>query len=381
MKKKVLYLITKSTWGGAQRYVFDLATNIDRKRYEPVIALGGKDELYDRLREAGLKVISIKGLERNVSVLKDLQASFHIASILWKEQPDVLHVNSSKVGVLGTVLGRLFFIPRVIFTSHGWAFNEDRPSWQKIILKWLHWFTVFFSHQTIVVSNGLKRQMNWPLVQKKMKIVHLGRETGLLKSKADARELLAMRVRNTATSLYAHVSDTWLGTIAELHPTKCLHIAIEAVALLVTDFPTLRYVIIHDGEERERLERLVHARNLTDHVFFTGTIPDAAALLTAFDIFLLPSRSEALGYVLIEAGQAGVPVIASRVGGIPDIVTHEENGLLVEPLRADELAAAIRTLLEDEQKRAQLAAAHTEKSNQFTLTKMVTETEAIYKNH
>ena len=377
-KKKVLFLITKSSWGGAQRYVFDLATNIDKEKYEPIVALGGDGELYEKLREAGLQVITIRGLGRNVSLFKDLLASLHIALILIKERPEVFHINSSKVGVLGTLLGRMLFIQNVIFTSHGWAFNEKRPNWQKTIIKTLHWLTVLFSHSTIVVSLGLKKQLNWPLIQNKMSVVHLGRDVGVIRNREDSREILATKVQNNTISLYDHIEDTWIGTIAELHPTKCLHIAIESMAALTSTHPNLRYIIIHDGEERHRLEKLVIKLKLSEHVFFTGTIPGAAQLLPAFDLFILPSRSEALGYVLIEAGQAGVPVIASDVGGIPDIVTTEENGLLVQPENTNALTDAIDRLLKDTELRNGMAAAHKEKSDTFTLTKMITETEQVY---
>jgi len=380
-KKKVLFLITKSSWGGAQRYVFDLATNINPEEYDPVVAVGGKDELYDTLRQAGLRVISIKDLGRDVSLLKDLMASVRIAHLLIKERPHVLHVNSSKVGVFGTLLGRLLFLPRVIFTSHGWAFNEERPVWQKRVIKFLQWLTVFFSHTTIVVSSGLKKDMDWPFIQKKMVVVHLGRNASTLKNKRDARELLAMKIKNTSTSLYEHIDDLWLGTIAELHPTKRLDVAIDAVASLVAEFPNLRYVIIHDGQERERLQAQVEKQGLLDHVFFTGTIPEAAQLLPALDVFVLPSRSEAFGYVLIEAGNANIPVIASNVGGIPDIITDKKNGLLVPPENVSQLANAMRELIENHELRAKLAEAHHNRTGEFTLEKMVERTEWVYESH
>lgn len=379
-KSKILFLITKASWGGAQRYVFDLATNIDKERFEPVIAVGGTGELYEKLRAAGLHTISIKGLGRDVSVLKDLQATLHILSIIIKERPAVLHVNSSKVGVLGTLAGRLLFIPKVIFTCHGWAFNEDRPGWQKTILKFLQWLTVLFSHTTIVVSEGVKKDMNWLFTKKKMQVVPLGRTVANLKSREDARGILAMQVKDNTISLYDHTDDIWLGTIAELHPTKGLDVAINAIALLSHHTQNLRYLIIHDGDERARLAKLVKDLGLEENVFFTGTIENAATLLPAFDIFLLPSRSEAFGYVLIEAGQAGIPVIASRVGGIPEVVLDQETGILVPPNEAEALAGAVKALLNDPARREEFAAAHHERSLTFSLQNMVKKTEKLYEN-
>jgi glycosyltransferase involved in cell wall biosynthesis len=165
-RKKILLLITKSTQGGAQRYVFDLATALPAQQYDVVVAVGGEGELGDNLKKAGLKVYSLKSLKRNISITDDIRAFFSLLKIIRKERPDILHINSSKAGAFGTLIGRILRVPKIIFTSHGWAFNEDRPKWQKIVLKTIHWITIMLSHVTIVVARGTKAQMQWMGAQK-----------------------------------------------------------------------------------------------------------------------------------------------------------------------------------------------------------------------
>ena len=125
-KTKVLYLITKSNWGGAQRYVFDLATSLPADSYEVCVACGGDGEMRKKLLANGVRVVTIESLERNISLKKELLAFREISKIVREEMPDILHVNSSKAGIVGTLIGRIKRVPKVIFTSHGWAFNEDR---------------------------------------------------------------------------------------------------------------------------------------------------------------------------------------------------------------------------------------------------------------
>jgi glycosyltransferase involved in cell wall biosynthesis len=199
-----------------------------------------------------------------------------------------------------------------------------------------------------------------------------------MRYKDDARGVLEMKVTDTRARLIDYHDDLWLGTIAELHPIKRLNRAINAVSVLVKEVPNLRFIIIHDGSERERLTEQVRDLGLEEHVFFTGTIEDAARLLPAFDLFVLPSKSEAFGYVLIEAGLAGVPVVATRVGGIPDIITDGVNGLLVPPDNTPALTDALRRMIKDEDFRLTLARNHTDKARTFTLEKMVSETVTIY---
>ena len=405
-KTKILYLITKSNWGGAQRYVYDLATTLDKNKYDCVVALGGAEvpngtsapvtseassgqpETYveagqggvvlkDMLDSSGIRTILIPGLQRDFSLKKELLASFAIANIIRKEDPDIFHVNSSKAGGIGTFLGRILFVPRVIFTAHGWAFNEERPYWQRFIIKFFHWLTVIFSHHTIAVSHELKNQLKWPGAQRKMTVVNPGRTIVDMKGKVEARNQLAGFV----PQLENHKNDFWLGTIAELHPIKRLDLAIESMSKLVRANPTLRYVIIGSGELRTKLENKIDSLQLNDHVFLTGAITEAGRLLSAFDMFALPSRSESYGYVLLEAGAAELPVVASNVGGIPDIITHGESGILIEAENSSALTEAIQKLINNEVERKELGAKLKLRANKLSVTAMTKTTETIYEDN
>ena len=374
MKKKVLYLITKSNWGGAQRYVYDLATHLDRDRFEPVVALGGTGQLAELLGHAGVRVIHIDALARDISLKKEFAFARELWHILRTESPDILHVNSSKAGGVGTALGRLTRVPRIVFTAHGWAFNEDRPWWQKITVKFLHWLTVLLSHRTIAVSRALVAEMDWPGARQRMHVLNPGRTIGVTYERSKAREHLS----TYAPSLANHLRDPWIGVIAELHPIKRHRVLLASVVALVHDHPKLRVVLIGEGELREELLQRIHEADLADHVVLTGAVPEAARFLKAFDIATLPSRSESYGYVLHEAGLAGVPVVATAVGGVLDIITHEKTGLLVPPDDPETLAAALGRLLADREERGRYAAALKDALADRTVEQMTYRTEAMY---
>lgn len=378
LRKKVLLVVTKSTLGGAQRYVYDLAINLPAEIYDVQVATGGNGPLIEAVRQAGLKVHVLKGLKRDISFLSELRAAGELFSMIRKEKPDILHLNSSKAGALGALIGRLCFVPKIIFTAHGWAFNEDRGEFQRKILKFIHWFTILLSHRTIAVSQGMRKQMNWPFIQKKIRVIPLGRTVEDPKYRDDARGVLEMKVQDTKTRLIDYHGDLWMGTIAELHPIKRINRAIDAVAALTKEFPTLRFIIIHDGQERTRLQQQVRDLGLEEHIFFTGAVEDAARLLSAFDLFVLPSKSEAFGYVLLEAGTAHLPVVATNVGGIPDIIEDGVNGLLVPPDNTPALTSALRRLLLDEDLRFKLGNEHYERSKAFSVERMIEQTTDLY---
>jgi len=375
-RKKVLFLITKSNWGGAQRYVYDLATNLDREKFEPVVALGGNGILADMLENAGIRVINIESLGRNISLKKEWAFACELWQILRVESPDVFHVNSSKAGGVGTLLGRLLRAPNVIFTAHGWAFNEDRPLWQKLITKFLHWITVLLSHRTIAVSSAIVKEMNWPGALRKMKIVNPGRTIGPMYQKIEARE----KIMDFFPRLLPYQSDPWLVCVAELHPIKRHHILIEAISELVKNYPTLRLILIGDGELKSVIEKQIANADLTENIFVLGNITEAARFLKAFDMFALASKSESYGYVLHEAGLAELPVVATNVGGIPDIIINNQSGLLVPPDDISAIYEAIKKLIDNPDLAKSLANNLLEKMSARTIEKMIRVTEDLYRH-
>ncbi|MEM9337080.1 MAG: glycosyltransferase, partial [Patescibacteria group bacterium] len=359
--------------GRAQRYVFDIATNLPPE-FEPVVMLGGDGELKHKLLEHHIKVISIPGLQRDISFTKELLASAHIYKIIKQEKPDILHVNSSKAGGIGALLGRTAFIPRIIFTAHGWAFNEDRSLISKILIKYLHWLTVVLSHHTIAVSRAIYEQMDWPGVQNKMVVIYNGRSAVAHLTKEEARQSL---VEHNPT-LQQYLDDLWTGTIAELHPIKRHDLMIEAVKRLTESGHIVRHIIIGGGELHTELEKKIAAADLREHIFLLGPIHEAASLLKAFDIFTLTSRSEALAYTAVEAAQAERPMVVSNVGGLPEVVINEETGLIFTSDSVYELTKQLERLITTPELRATLAAQAYERSKTFSLDRMIEKTLTLY---
>ena len=365
-RKKLLILITKSNFGGAQRYVFDLARSL-KGDYEITVALGGNGMLAAKLAEIGIRTVSIPYLGRNINLFKDALVLVWLWKFLKAEKPDVMHVNSSKIGGAGAFVGRLTKVPRIIFTAHAWAFNEDRNMFSKALIAFFHWLTVMLSHQTVAVSEAVKRQMSrFPFMEKKIKVVHLGLEPVSPFPRKDARKLLGLTDKEFS-----------IGTIAELHPVKGLNYALQALSQAPFEF---LYTIIGEGQARKDLEaQIADSSRLKERVKLAGFLPDAPRLLSAFDAFLLPSNSEAFGYVLLEAGFARLPVIATSVGGIPEIIEDMRSGILIHPKNPKEIERAISHVYRDEVIRDNLAFTLMNKvKKEFSLQKMIEETKGVY---
>ncbi len=364
---KILYFITKANFGGAQKYVFDLASSAQEAGHAPVLVYGVPGKLSAMCKGRGIRTIQLSGLQRDLKPSGELSAFFQLFRILKEEHPDVIHVNSSKGG-LALLAGRIRGVRRILFTAHGWAFNEDRSRLQKKILRFVYTITVLLSHTTICVSEAVRRDIEIPLLKNKLRVIRNGIESTSLLSRDDARHVFR-----------SDASGVWIGMTAELHPTKRIDDAIRAVAKLKNEFPTLSLTVMGEGEQRQELEELTQELKLEERVFLPGFVADAPRLLPAFDVFLMPSRTEALGYAVIEAGYAGLPVIASNVGGLPEVIEHEKTGLLVPAENPDALADAMRALLSNPERAKQYGTAlKTYVEKEFSKDRMVQETLALY---
>ncbi|TAK56896.1 glycosyltransferase family 1 protein [Patescibacteria group bacterium] len=374
-KQKVLYLITKSNFGGAQRYVYDLATRLPRENFEVQVACGGNGTLTEKLYTASIPTLIIPNLIRNVNIFQDILVFSHILTILRRERPDIIHLNSSKIGGLGALAGRLIGVKKIIFTAHGWAWHESRSPLARNIIKILHWITVLLCHQVITVAEKERVEMaEMPWTKNKLITIHNGIGAIDFLEKSSARDFLI--TKNPALAIYKN--SLWTGAVGELHTNKGYEYLLRAFAELHHQ-PATPLVILGDGEEKQALEQIIIEHKLTDRVFLLGHIPDASHYLRAFDIFTLTSVKEGLPYVILEAGLAGLPVIATDVGGISEIVEDKKTGMLVKSRDVGAVADAIPPLLDNAHLRQSLGhALQVSVGQKFTLEKMLANTTLVY---
>ncbi len=360
---KILYLITKSNWGGAQKYVYDLATAFSARKCDVVVAFGGKGELAEKLHQAHIRTISLDSLVRDISITKELQSLLALYKLLQKEKPDVLHVNSSKAGGLGACLGRLVGIKRIVFTVHGAPFREDRPWLYRFLMYMFTWLTCLFAHTIIAVSQRDAHDLGqmW-FIKKKVSMIYPGiffnAEWTRVKPKTREVDIL---------------------TVAELHPNKGYMYGLQAFKQLHEKGLPVRYTIFGEGQDKEKIEEYIALHHLEEVVRLAGSKIALDKEGLEYDIFLLPSIKEGLPYTLIEAGKAMLPVVSSITGGIPEIIRHEQTGLLVKPKDVHQLAHELERLIVDRKFAKKLGIElHSHVVQNFSHTKMLAQTGQVY---
>jgi glycosyltransferase involved in cell wall biosynthesis len=378
-QKKILFVITKSVWGGAGKYVYDLATSLPRDAFEPVVALGGNGPLAEKLNAANIRTIEIKSFQRDINFAKEARSFFELTSLFKREKPDVVHVNSSKAGGLGAFIARLSKVPHIIFTCHGWAFNEERSSASRLLIRFLSWLTVAFSHTTIAVSErDLRDGRNMPFVGNKVTLVHNGVREPEFSIRSEAKKALAVMAKDRGIKVLK--TSILIGAVGELHKNKGYEYLVQAFAQLKKEIrQSLFLLILGEGEERQSLENLARELGCKDDIAFLGFVKDAPTYLKAFDAFALTSIKEGLPYVVIEAGYARLPVVATNVGGVKEIIEDMKSGVLVQTRKPDDIAQGLKLIL-TESERAETFATNlrTKVVSEFSLEKMVEKTLAVY---
>ena len=373
--KKVLYVITKSNFGGAQRYVYELATALQYEGHIVAVASGGTGELTDRLSAAGIQTFRVNGLGRDVQALEDFKALFSLISIMRSYKPDVVHLNSGKAGALGALVARLLRVPKIVFTAHGWSFLEPRTRLWKV-LTWLgSYMTALCAHQVILVSDNDLRQTHMPGVISKSSVIHTAADDFPRLSREAARSALY-----SEEEISSHLHDLWLITNAELNHNKNHTTAIDAVAEFNSTHSTkVFYTIIGAGDSLSSLKEQVDLRGQNEYVHFKGYQANARQYLMAFDIFLLPSKKEGLPYALLEAGVVGLPVIASNVGGIPEVIEGQVSGMLIHPENHVTITDALDYLLNNPDERNTFALNLQDKiRSHFAQSQMIEKTKDVY---
>lgn len=362
---RILYGITKSNMGGAQRYVLGLAQEAKKRGHEVAVLLGGDGPLKQRLEESHIKSISLPTLKREVRIFDEFKNLLAIRKILKEFKPDVFHTNSSKMGGLGALAGRLTFTKQIIFTGHGWAFNENRSELSKWLIKKFVWLTILLSHKTICVSGAVyKDVVRLPFVKQKLVVIRNGVVAFPFLSREEARKELSLEPETFV-----------VGALSELHHIKGLDIALRAI----NKTKDINFVVLGDGEERQELKTFAKTLGISERVTFYGFRVDARKYLQAFDVFIMPSRSEGLPYALLEAGLAGLPIVASNVGGIPEVVEDGKSGILFAKEDYNALASALTKLKGNESLRHKLGASlQKEVQTKFSTQKMFEETFRLY---
>lgn len=345
-KKRILFVVTQSELGGAQQFILQFIKQADKDSYDMAVAIGadGDGSLTIALAEIGITIFKLSSLKRNASPILDLKAIGQIKKLISGFKPDTLFLNSSKAGFIGAWAAKSCHPrPKVIYRIGGWTFNDPWPVWEKRLWQTLEKISAPWK-DIIIVNN------THDLAQAKKIGIKPRQSLVLIHNGLDPYKINFLEKDEARSKLGLPLSKKIVGTIANLYPAKGLEYLIEAAQ--ITGREDTMWCIIGDGEGRARLEKIIKDKGLEGKVVLAGRREQAARYLTAFDLFVLPSVKEGFPWAVLEAMAAKLPVIATKVGAVPEIIEDGVNGYIVEPKNPEQISKRVMSLL-DNNSRAQ----------------------------
>jgi len=385
---KVLHIITRVDKGGSAQNTYLTILGLKRKSFQSSLISGlslesemKKEEKkttekdIQKLKSEGIEFIQCPFLLRRINIIKDLKAFFDIFRVIKKNSPLIVHTHSSKAGFLGRLAAKLAGIPIIVHTPHGHVFfGYFGPLKTKVFII-LEKLASRITDKIVALTNREKEDHVRLRIANddKFIVIHSGVELKTFK------EFPFNEKQYFKKELGIPENFLVVGTIGRLVPVKGPEFLIEAAKYIIPKYPNTYFLFSGDGHLKQNLEEKASVLGIKNNIIFLGWRDDIAEIISVYDVFVLPSLNEGMGRVLVEAMALGKPIVASNVGGIPDLVTHGKNGFLVPPKDPEELAKYIQILLEDGERREKMGLAGKDMVKNFSSEIMVDRIAELYK--
>lgn len=353
MSLRILYVDTEEVWRGGQEQLYGLMAGMVTRGHEVSLATPPGSPLGARSVELNVQVTGFR--QRNEL---DLRAWRRFREILEEKPVEVVHFNTPRPLLLGGLAARSKKVPAVVCSRRvNFPLKSRFSAWKYNHL--LHSvLTVSSSIRTTLVQCGVRSDL--------VQVVYEG---------VDPASIDQLQ----ADPLFPGQTGPLVGTVAHLSGEKGHWDLLEAVRIIAPRFPEARFLIIGSGRLERKLQKRCRELNLDDQVHFLGFREDSDALMKQLDLFCLPSLSEGLSSAILAAMASRLPVVSTKVGGIPELVVEGKTGCLVTPGAPDELAKALERLLGNPALRQQMGEAGRERiQRRFTVETKLRATEAAY---
>lgn len=369
-KIRVLH-ISATTTGGVGYNLLMLARYTDKTRFELSFAIPADSPFYNQIVKENVNTYPLN-ISRMPFRLKNLFAFLRLYKIIKNKKYDIIHTHTSVGGLIGRIVAKMNNTVLVLWTIHGWSFNYPYGSSLRRRFFWIleKFLDRFTDHYVAISRNvqdiGIRERIT---TSEKVTLIYHGIEVkGLIN-----KNTLGWQEERKGTPV--------IGTVGRLEPQKAIDDFLKAAKIVKEQIQQVRFIIVGDGPLKMDLEKLSISLGIQDDVVFTGWKENVAEYIAGMDIFCLPSLWEGFGIVLLEAMDMDKPIVATRVGGIPEIIMEGKGGILVTPGEPKELANSLCLLLSNTQMQKHMGNYNRERVKTIFYAKdMIKRYEVMYEN-
>jgi len=347
VKLNILYLITSSDVGGAQKHLLSLVDYFVSNKHQVKVAASPGEPMNSSLKKLGIMPVTLKHLQKSINPFKDLLTFYDICKLLIENNFHIIHCHSTKAGILGRIAAFFAGVPVKIFTAHGFVFHNGMNPVKKYLCILAEKIGGFFSDAIITVSNAdyMKAKKYKIIAENKLRLIHNGIDCGPGGEFNFLPGAAADKKRRQLREKYGFGEDGILiGSVGRLVYEKSYSTAITAFARLIKNNDKLAMIIAGEGYERASLQSLIKKLNLEGRILLAGQVKAAEEIYSILDIFFLSSIKEGLPYSLLEAACFGLPCVCSNAGGISELITDDETGILCAAGSADAFYEAVNKM-------------------------------------
>ena len=338
---RIMNLIARLNVGGPAVAVTHLTQRLGAPDYESFLVCGtiepGEGDMTYYAKERGIEPIIIPELGRSLNPLRDIRTLWKVYQLIQEMKPDVVHTHAAKAGFVGRLAAWLAGVPVIVHTFHGHVFRGYFSPTKTQFFIVLERLAARMSDTIITLSDGLRREL-----AEEYHITRKGRIT-VLPLGLDLGEFTKVGRKSGAFRKEFNISvdAPLIGIVGRITPIKNHQLFLKAATEICKQLPKARFVIVGDGEIRAEIEAQVDQLGLRGAVIFTGWQKDLAHIYSDLDVLVISSVNEGTPVTVIEALAASCPVVATAVGGLPDLLDHGKLGKLVNDQTPESLAKAI----------------------------------------
>ncbi len=352
-KKRLVLAVTLAEQGGVQQFMVGFAVWLQKLGHEVAILAGDGAWLPERCAEQKIPFIRLKKMGREIDPFRDPAAIWELRGVLKRLKPDAVHLNSTKMGVVGSVAARLAGVPIVAYRIGGWVFREALSPSKLAFYKTAERLTAPLKDNIVCVNPDDVTLAQTVGIKPRNRLMSVPNGIDLTKFDAALLPHDAARSALSVATHYSLLSTHFLfGTTANFYPPKDLPRYLDACKIVHDAEPSARFLILGDGMQRAEIEEKRHALGLDGIVLLPGARNDAQTLLKGFDAFVLPSSKEGMAFSLLEAMAAGLPCVATDVGAGRWMLA--DGGLVVQKMQPQILAEAMLRVLREPELAARL---------------------------
>jgi len=379
VKLNILFFITSSDVGGAQKHVMSLVKYFMEKGHQVRVATSDGEPMNSQLKKIGIMPVVLGKLQKAVNPLYDMITFYDISKLIVENSFHIIHCHSTKAGILGRLAAYFAGVPVKIFTAHGFVFHDKMNFFKKYLCVLAEKIGSIFGDGIITVSRAdyLKALQYHVSPREKMKLIHNGIDCGEIEKVIEANAYKKSSLR----AKYGIASDALvIGSVGRLVYEKSYSDAIRAFSMTAEKFKNTVMVIAGEGYEKKKIERTIKECGLEKRVILLGEISSIYELYSILDIFFLSSIKEGLPYSLLEAGCFALPCVCTDAGGISDVIKDGLTGILANSCGSKAFYdALLKTLELSPKQREDLGAALKKRiTEEFSEARMLSETEKFY---